>query len=67
MPALIRVLKDADENVRRRAAIALGEIGDEEGAAQEALRQAAEDPHPAVRRAALSALHTLADELAQSA
>jgi HEAT repeat protein len=66
VPALIRVLKDGDENVCRRAAIALGEIGDEDGAA-EALRAATEDPHPAVRRAALAALHALTDELAQSA
>jgi HEAT repeat protein len=53
-PALIALLKDADETVRCRAAEALGRIGD--AAAVPALVAELADPGPAVREAAARAL-----------
>ncbi len=58
VPALARALGDADDRIRRGAALALGPVGTRKGV--EALIQAlAEDPEPAVRYAAAHSLSFL--------
>jgi HEAT repeat protein len=59
VPALIEALKDDDEDVRRAAAGALGEIGDPQ--AVPALIEALKDDDEYVRRAAVGALGKIGD------
>jgi hypothetical protein len=64
VPVLLRSLRDSDWQVRRQAALALGEIGDRR--AVEPLGRALQDECTAVREAAAQALGALGDARAVS-
>ena len=57
LPALVPVLSHSISNLRKEAALALGELGD--AAALPALEPVAADPDPEVRKAARLALEQI--------
>ena len=56
VPALIKALRDKQNDVRLSAAIGLGEFGEQAKDAIPALQKAQHDRHPGVRQAATKAL-----------
>ena len=59
IPALVEALGDEDEGVRRRAAVALGEIGPEAAPALAALRELRNEGGDVVREAAARAVRDI--------
>jgi HEAT repeat protein len=62
VPALVRLLNDADETVRTAAATALGKIGDPRAVSR--LLEAINDPHPSVRARVIGSLGEIGAEAA---
>lgn len=62
VPALIRALRDQDEEVRKGAVTSLMEFGEAAAPAVQALNQALKDPCPAIRSDAELALKCIAGE-----